>query len=477
MSLESLTPDLAHNLNLENPYVGMRPFSEIDQDKFHGRSKLTEEIMSRLEKTPLTTVYGHSGVGKSSIICAGVIPAFRKKFSNARIIQFRPDQNPFFSLSHALLNAGLSYEIAAMASDTSSHKFREVHAAAGNPAEPWLIFIDQFEEIFTRPAKEDAPIIAQFIQSLIDASRAPISSLRIILALRDDFMGRLNDFKSFAETIDKSFIWIKFPDREELCQIVENPAAAHGVRYEPNLVGQIINQAEATAPEGLPLLQYTLERLWDSEKADATGGLHDRTITLASYNRIGGVKGALMGRLAEVYKKRNAREMRQIQNILLTMVEVTNTDLGPTTISLPATLDHLRQVGGVGSTALIQQMLKERILTKSEDGKIVEFAHDSLLWAWDDLSRWIRELQPEIREVTELEKETKETFPVASEKSHQPKPIKKRVALIMVICVTLFALFTPPSVIGLKGPGNSGTAITFLQKIFAKKESGPTHAP
>jgi ABC-type transport system involved in cytochrome bd biosynthesis fused ATPase/permease subunit len=60
-----------------SPYVGLRPFREEDSDFFFGREKDIRIISSNLLSEPLTVLYGPSGVGKSSVLQAGVVPELK----------------------------------------------------------------------------------------------------------------------------------------------------------------------------------------------------------------------------------------------------------------------------------------------------------------------------------------------------------------------------------------------------------------
>src|SRR5262245_48748519 len=60
------------------PYQGLEPYTEADQDYFVGREADTRWIASNLMGGPLSVLYGVSGVGKSSVLLAGVMPRLRK---------------------------------------------------------------------------------------------------------------------------------------------------------------------------------------------------------------------------------------------------------------------------------------------------------------------------------------------------------------------------------------------------------------
>ena len=62
----------------ERPWLGLAYFTEADHDYFYGRDPEVRELSDRVRRASLTVLYGVSGYGKSSLICAGLIPILRK---------------------------------------------------------------------------------------------------------------------------------------------------------------------------------------------------------------------------------------------------------------------------------------------------------------------------------------------------------------------------------------------------------------
>ncbi len=59
------------------PYVGLQPYTDAERDYFFGRERDQRVISSNLYAASLTILYGESGVGKSSVLLAGVVPYLR----------------------------------------------------------------------------------------------------------------------------------------------------------------------------------------------------------------------------------------------------------------------------------------------------------------------------------------------------------------------------------------------------------------
>ena len=77
------------------PYLGLQPYTEAEQNYFFGRDRDVRVISSNLFASPLTVLYGPSGVGKSSVLLAGVVP-FLRDIPKTAVIVFREWQNPSF---------------------------------------------------------------------------------------------------------------------------------------------------------------------------------------------------------------------------------------------------------------------------------------------------------------------------------------------------------------------------------------------
>src|SRR5262245_65095151 len=80
------------------PYKGLRPYTEADRPYFFGRERDREIIIANLYAAPLTILYGASGVGKSSVLLAGVAPAL-KEMTRIAVVVFRDWQNPDFKFA------------------------------------------------------------------------------------------------------------------------------------------------------------------------------------------------------------------------------------------------------------------------------------------------------------------------------------------------------------------------------------------
>ena len=234
--------------------------------------------------------------------------------------------------------------------------------------------------------------------------------------MRDDFIGELRKHEELAKITDKSLFRVTAPNFEELREIIAQPPAEHGVKYEAELVPRIISQVEGRAGM-LPLLQYSLELLWNTERADQSqfpagavvdeimkraGGLHDRKIDPQTYRDIGGVTGALQQKVAHFYESKTVEQQRAVRNILLALVEIKETESGPTPVSRSASKRQLLETGGTESNRILAELLdEERLLISGEDEQnqdpVIELAHEALIRGWEKLEQWIEQSKEAIQ--------------------------------------------------------------------------------
>ena len=152
-----------------NPYKGLNSFDEADSDKFFGRTALTAELVKFVETHQLTVVLGASGLGKSSLVKAGLIPKLDKSQHWRILPPIRTEQSPFYALNNALETANFPILeiVCQMDSATSRSTSQGSHDTLWykqfvenlstnltawvkkHPDFKLLLVIDQFEELVT----------------------------------------------------------------------------------------------------------------------------------------------------------------------------------------------------------------------------------------------------------------------------------------------------------------------------------------
>ncbi len=212
----------------ESPWLGLRSFTEETQGYFFGRNAELQDFFERVLHKPLTVLFGQSGLGKTSLIQAGLIPKLRASGLLPVRIRLRyeedaasPGQQMVEALRAELQLAGRDDLSAACAGATSlwlllhDADFGFINEEGAPVVRPVFIF-DQFEEIFTlgearrQMAEDFRETLAAIVENRMPSRvRAEIESndqlaervdyhahpAKVLLSLREDFLHLLERWR------------------------------------------------------------------------------------------------------------------------------------------------------------------------------------------------------------------------------------------------------------------------------------------
>jgi WD40 repeat protein len=371
--------------NPDLPYPGLRPFTGNEAHQFFGRDVFVSELLKALPNAPLRVVVGASGSGKSSVVRAGLVPAWQKKIREAgrepHAFVVTPEDDPFDQVSIALGGEERFDRERVRAVRSGSNTALRDALTALCPDDPWLLCIDQFEHLFTRTRKPDRR--DNFIAAVVDLAQTRRPDVSVVLVLRDEFFAPLRDYVDLFPMTDAALSRIAGLGRDALREAVERPAAEHGVGFAPGLVDEIVGEVEGQ-PADLPLLQYTLRRLWDKEVS--ANPLGDRLLKRSTYRGLGGVRASLGERFETLYDAEDGDGKAAFRALMLRLVAYR--DAGPSSPAV-SRLAPRKEFRGK-EAALIQKLVdEERLLTAR--GDFVQLGHDRILEAWSRFSGWAEE--------------------------------------------------------------------------------------
>ncbi|MFJ9098940.1 hypothetical protein ACIRJM_10680 [Streptomyces sp. NPDC102405] len=341
----------------DSPYPGLARFETADGEHFHGRDDLIAELVGLTAAKRFVAVVGASGSGKSSLLRAGLIPALRAP------------------------SAGRGTDLAAIRLLTPGARPLRTHEALFTPHDgpgDTLLVVDQFEEVFTLGA--DAGERTRFLGEL-PAAVDPASRLRVVIAVRADFYGRCAEHGPLAEALRDSTLLVGPMPPTALREAVVRPAAAQRLVVERALTARIVADV-AGEPGGLPLMAHALREVWRRR----TG----KTLTLAAYEAVGGVRGAVAHTAEAVHARCVPAEAVALRRLLLRLVNP-----GDGTEDTRRPVDRA-ELDADGTTARVLELLvRSRLLTV--DGTTVDLAHEALLGAWPRLRGWLDEDRERLR--------------------------------------------------------------------------------
>lgn len=218
---------------VENPYKGLRAFTEADSDDFFGRDTLVQELLAQMaEENDLSrflSVVGPSGSGKSSAIKAGLVPTLRAGAlpgsENWFITDFIPGSQPWQELEEALLRVAINPpdDLQEVLQVGNRGLVRVVRAVLPDDGQTELVLVvDQFEELFTQVSDEE--VRSGFLESLVEAVLDPQSMLRVVTTLRADFTDRPLGYVDFGDIMRQRTVFTLPLTPEELEEAIVRPA-------------------------------------------------------------------------------------------------------------------------------------------------------------------------------------------------------------------------------------------------------------
>jgi len=385
-----------------SPYVGLTKFKEKDKDKFFGRDGQISDLTNYLEKNKLLLLMGASGSGKSSLVLAGLIPHLEDKYGSSKFFHlvFDPTADPFKSLDRKIPDEYRDI-VGDITPESPEDILIQLVRAINKDYERQLIFIDQFEELFTLTPRDKQ---ASFINCLLRLIEEKNPSVHLVMTMRSDFLGSLSSYPELATVLEQHIRLIKDMTRDELRLAIAEPAARNHVIFEGNLVEIIIDDFLGQAGS-LPLLQFTLNLLWEKDKE--LDGLTDQTLNMKTYQDkdFGGVAGALQIQANRIYENFNADEQKAVQKIFLQLVDIVNEKRVSNPVALKIFEDaEIKKVVNV----LIDKRLLVLGVGNDEKESMVQVSHEELLRSWDKLDELFREKEDIILLRRRLESDAKE---------------------------------------------------------------------
>jgi hypothetical protein len=391
------------------PYPGLRSFTSEQAAIFFGRGREEDALISRLRDPGqrFLAVVGTSGVGKSSLVRAGLLPRLMDgaiEGSPWKVLTCAPGatgDNPFLSLAVELAPALPTREWKppveiAQGLATSPQRLTDYaatilsHTPTGSAL---VLFIDQLEELFTAISEAYR---AAFIELLACAASNP--RLRVVVTLRADFLPRCANEPALAALLQAGTFVLGPPGAVALAEMIRKPADHAGLELEDGLVDEILKDA-GYDPGALPLVAFSLEELYrQSLTVDHVETEAQRTppcrLTIAAYNTIGRLHGAI-GRRAETLLE----DFRQTTGVALDTVlsQVFRTLVHVDAAGAAARRRAFRKGFRIESVdlqlieALVERLIQGRLLLAeyTRDQPTVILAHEVLFVGWPTLRDWL----------------------------------------------------------------------------------------
>jgi serine/threonine protein kinase len=379
----------------ESPYAGLSSFQEADADRFFGRTREIAAMVNRINDRPLLAVVGPSGTGKSSFVRAGLVPVLKRSGTAWEALVIRPGRNPLGSLASIvapLMSSSTTVEEDIQEQQRLVERLRNepgyvgsvLRSRARRQKRKILLFIDQFEELYTLvPDAQERLAFTACLSGIADDATSPI---RVILSIRSDFLDRVPEDQRFMDELSQGLYFLTPPSREGLRDALVQPAEMAGYQFEtPAMVDSMLEHLDATQG-ALPLLQFAATQLWEARDSKR------KLLTESAYQSIGGIAGALASHADNVVAGMSTQERTLVRALCLRLVT-------PERTRAIVSADELRELTkDTGEMQrLIDHLVQARLLVVQTGGgatgATVEIVHESLIHSWPTLRRWLDEGQ------------------------------------------------------------------------------------
>ena len=363
------------------PYRGLQVFSRNDAEDglFVGREVEVEQLRKMVDLHSLTVVVGPSGVGKSSLVTAGLIPMMEREGWNTTL--FRPGQHPFDALAKALLvverpgvmltRNDLNDLANQLRSDGLARYAAQLRLLTSKPT---LLYVDQFEETLTGGSPDERRAFLDLVLTELTSNE---TGLHIVCTLRADFLVQILEYPDCGPRLQDRLLTLSPMRVKGLERVIKEPALVRGVEYEEGLAMHIAD--DAIAGGGLPLLEFALTELWSCQQR--------KQIRYSDYFSIGGVSGRLSGYAEQVFAELVQRYPEgRIQKVMLKLVRSRGG-------AAEATRRIVQKIILEDEWPLIEELARRRLIVISSDitGYIVtvELSHEALIQAWARFKIWV----------------------------------------------------------------------------------------
>jgi len=254
----------------EKPYLFLNRYERKHAEIFFGRSYYIRDLYHRVtdeKSAPIILLYGQSGVGKSSLLDAGLVPRLEK--SHTICYARRDPQKGLLGTLEQVLHDRLPVKKGGDAAQT--WKYLE-----STESKPLVFILDQVEEVFTRPNKESMHEWEDFLEALtaLFGNTADYPRGKLILGYRKEFHPEIDEkFKNYQ--FDRAPLYMKPLGREDIMDVVSGLTRTERLQDKYNI--EVEEQLPVIIADDLledkntpvaPVLQIILTKMWDTTRKD-----------------------------------------------------------------------------------------------------------------------------------------------------------------------------------------------------------------
>ena len=394
-----------------SPFRGLMPFGEAHADVFFGRDEATRNLVETVTEQArhgfaLTMVLGPSGVGKTSLIQAGLFPALSARSPEHQVAVLAStafdlvelgEQTLFTGLAGALIDLqwgeqsafpgenaiSLGMRLQQSCASVTARMEAALDAHAQGPSGlRFAVFIDRFEAFFNEGRVAETERRA-FLKTLDQLARS--RAMLLVIACRNDFYPSIARYPLLTEgKRHGGHFDLGAPGFSDIAQIIRRPAAAANLGFDTDPVtnarlDDVLCESATDSPDALPLLQYCLQELYRLRTEQGV-------LSFEAFHQLGDLEGAIGQRAEQVVLKLTEAQRATIPHIMSLLI-VLSID-GDTATSQRTPWSALR---GVAAHEAVQALVEARLFVSdlADGNPVFGIAHDAILRRWPRMTDWI----------------------------------------------------------------------------------------
>jgi molecular chaperone DnaK len=366
------------------PYKFLDHFDTEDADLFFGRAHESKLLATKIQTHRLFVLFGDSGVGKTSLVKAGIMPELLE--AGIFPIYTRALGSALIEIESAVYVA-LKNEIPSYAMRSEGGKLADhLLLCQQRLGKAIVLFVDQLEELFSLPrGRQD-----ELIEELSDCIKDRRLELRLVLSLRSEYLSELDAFREFLPTVLSNVFRLYNLSDSSAVDAIVRPLESFGAKFEDEVVRLLIRDLRSEGSVSPAQLQIVCDKLYEQYSPNGI-------ITVEDYRRAGETRKILADYLEEALLKLawSARTLaKQVLQALVTIGKkkklLSRQDLER---QLKVTWSQLEEVVvGLERFRLIRRI-------DSHEGTRYEVVHEYIV---EQIWRWLSEADVKVKEVQEM---------------------------------------------------------------------------